>query len=165
MKAHRIGNILFAVALLSICVAGVANVHQVNSAESSADPYQRFAAATSGETQVADARPNATVFTAYGDGEGHLVAIHANGTLWRYANEFDEYYDVDPLPESDDVIVAAMNQLSSRECPADSPCTREVILRYNLSTGESTEVYSRYRPGKRNNEWHDVDRLSKEKIL
>lgn len=38
-------------------------------------------------------------------------------------------------------------------------CTRDAVERVNLTTGETTQIYSRITPGKRSTYWHDVDRM------
>lgn len=164
MDRNLASTLLFSVSLLlSVSVAG-ANVYQVASIEEGASPYQRFSEATVGETEIAEERTHATVFTAYRSENGHLIAINEDGTLWYYGDSYDEYYDVDPVDDHS-VIVTAMDELSKQECPVDTTCSIEYILQINLTTGEESVFYERYRPGIRENEWHDVDRLSEDVFL
>lgn len=154
------GGFIVGVSLLLI-VTGM-NAAQVVAAGDS-NPFDRFDQTENGEA-VVEQRPNTTVFTAYGQNGGHLVALNPNGTVLYYSNEYDEFYDVDPIGGSE-VIVAAMDELSKSECPADTPCSRERLLRINLNTGDSLILYERYRPGLSNNEWHDIDRVGENRYL
>ena len=169
MNTIRVSRVLYVVAaLLVVVTAGVNGFHIVQaSGGGGTGPYDRFDRATPGESVVAGERTGATVFTAYGRGSGgHLIAVHPNGTLWRHVDDHDEYYDVDPIKKTrSTVVVAAMDELTAEQCPAAAACTRETILKVNLTTGEQSAVYTRYRPGDSENEWHDVDRHGPDRYL
>ena len=93
---------------------------------------------------------------------GTLIAYAPNGTVTYYDNEHTKYFDVDPVEgESMTVEYVATDTLhtESPQC-RDPPCTRNVVERANLSTGEVTEIYARYDYRETAAEWHDADRIN-----
>lgn len=163
---NRLSSVLVGIAIAVIILLVVMNGVQIATSEAPANPYERFVQAEEDVTQVAPPRPNGTVFTTRGPPGvmGHLIAIHPNGTLQYHSNTHDEYWDVDPVNRTH-VIVSATDEYSKSECPVAHPCSREYILRVNLESGNTETLYARYRPHTRANEWHDVDRISRNEYL
>ncbi|WP_129116820.1 aryl-sulfate sulfotransferase [Halegenticoccus tardaugens] len=101
-----------------------------------------------------------------GDSPGELVAVDERGDVLYYDDEYDSYWDVDPSPEGDrTVMYVASEHLSTDECGAETECYRNVVERTNLSTGETTEVYSRIVPNGKTIRWHDVDRYDGKRLV
>jgi hypothetical protein len=98
---------------------------------------------------------------------GTIIAWHPNGSLLHYDDDHTKYFDVDPVAnESLTVEYAATDTLHARsERCTDPPCTRNVIERLNLSTGETEEVYARYDYRETAGEWHDHVRVDDSRIL
>lgn len=51
-------------------------------------------------------------------------------------------------------------QAYARSHEGDGACTRNGIVRANLRTGETEEIYSAITPGKHSTRWHDGDRIN-----
>lgn len=119
---------------------------------------------------VAEPTSGATVITSEAD--GYLTVIGANGTVQYHATEHDLYYDVDPVGENT-VVYAAVDRIDTNACSPttrDAPvintgCSRQVIEKANLETGETTVLYERTFPRRLGAEWHDIDRLSENRYL
>ena len=158
-----INEVLLVVGVSLLLVVSGVNAVQIATSDDST-PFDRFDEAQPGVTKVADQASNTTVITAYGTGGGHLIAINPNGTLKFYSNSYDEYYDVDPIG-GETVMVAAMDEMQKSDCPADTACTRQHLLRVNLTNGDSEVLFERFRPGLSNNEWHDIDHLEGDKYV
>ncbi|WP_132057962.1 arylsulfotransferase family protein [Halorussus amylolyticus] len=95
-----------------------------------------------------------------------LVAFAPNGSTLYYNDSHTRYWDVDPVPNTThSVMYVAAQHLSEDECSATTVCTRNVVERANLSTGELERVYSRITPGKHSTRWHDADRLGDERLV
>jgi hypothetical protein len=147
-------RLLFA-ALLVLSAAGV--VHGALTA-----PTTASAAA------VPDAEPRANVTVVSESARfGTLIAWRPNGSLLYYEDEHTKYFDVDPVAnESLTVEYAATDTIHTKgpTC-TDPPCTRNVIERVNLSTGEVKEVYARYDYREHAGEWHDHERVNATHVL
>lgn len=127
-------------------------------------------------TQVVEPRAGITVVTtdsnvmAEGQGYGprsnsELVAFNPNGTVRYFDDSHFVYWDVDPSPVgSETVLSVASDHLRPGECNATTTCTRNVVERVNLTTGEITPLYSRITPLKHSTRWHDVDRVDETHI-
>jgi len=110
----------------------------------------------------------ATDSTAWLDDEGagprsrsELVAVDASGTVQYHNDSHNRYWDVDPVPETKrTVLYTASDHLSSAACDARTACTRNVIERANLTTGNVTRLYARITPYKHSTRWHDVDHVA-----
>jgi hypothetical protein len=104
-----------------------------------------------------------------GDGaraRAELVAFAPNGSVMYYNDTHTRYWDVDPVKgEETTVEYVAADHLNDSECHATTPCTRNVVERVNLSTGEVTRLYGRITPGKHSTRWHDVDRLDADSLV
>jgi hypothetical protein len=113
--------------------------------------------------QLAPPRDGVTVVTSHRQGD--IVALYPNGTLLYHNATHDGYWDVDPSPEGDMTVMysATVEVHNSSVCePVDDEnyCIQQIIERANLSTGETTVLYSRVDPRYHNSEWHDVDRIN-----
>lgn len=110
-----------------------------------------------------------TVVTTQADGtgdEGEIIAFGPNGEVVRKNSSLRTYFDVDPDPaESKTVIYSGATQLSSDECGADPGCFRVVIERLNITTGETSRLYSRLVPKTGPVRMHDFDRINKTHIV
>lgn len=115
--------------------------------------------------RIAEGGKGITVFTSH-LADGHLVAINRHGRVMYHNDSHDGYFDVDPSPEGEmSVLYAAYDEFHdpSRCQPIgrDRHCHRLSIERLNLTTNETTLLYSRVTPRSLNSEIHDVDRLSR----
>lgn len=116
-------------------------------------------------TAIAPSANGTTVISSQGS---HLVAINPNGTVLYFTDKFDSYFDVDPIPRTrSTVMYTALETLpASTPCkPIDDDCGRQVVARTNLSTGESTVLYSRVDPRTGESEWHDAELLAEDRVL
>ncbi|WP_115864034.1 arylsulfotransferase family protein [Halorussus litoreus] len=102
-----------------------------------------------------------------------LVAFAPNGSVLYYDDSHTRYWDVDPVDpdlspvgnESTTVLSVAADHLPASECGGSGEaCTRNVVERVNLSTGEVNRLYARITPGKHSTRWHDVDRVSEDRL-
>ncbi|MFC7142142.1 arylsulfotransferase family protein [Halosimplex aquaticum] len=154
MVSRRALRLLFAT-LLVASVAGLA-----------------YGAATAPTTASADSVPRPeprdghTVVTESAK-FGTIVAWRPNGSLLHYGDAHTKYFDVDPVEgESLTVEYAATDTIHTSGPTCESPpCTRNVIERLNLSTGETREIYARYDDSELAAEWHDHVRVGDERIL
>lgn len=132
------------------------------------EPHSRFQ--TQADRPVADRTPLAeprdgiTVVTSHLEG-GNIVALAPNGTLLYHDDTHDGYWDVDPSPEGATTVVYSATEkvYNTSVCePVDDEeyCIRQLIERANLTTGETTVLYTRIDPRYHSSEWHDVDRLN-----
>jgi hypothetical protein len=122
--------------------------------------------ANADEVPRAEPRENVTVVTESAR-YGTIVAWNPDGSLLYYDDAHTKYFDVDPVAgESTTVEYAATDTIHTRgpTC-SDPPCTRNVVERANLSTGEVEEVYARYDHTEYAGEWHDHERIDDERIL
>jgi len=134
------------------------------------------AMATGADDQVVGARENVTVVTTdsnvvvgdEGDGpraRAEIVAFAPDGRILYYNDSHTRYWDVDPVAgERLTVEFVAADHLSPDACSGETVCTRNVVERVNLSTGETTRLYDRVTPGKHSTRWHDFDRVDEDSI-
>jgi uncharacterized protein (UPF0248 family) len=95
-----------------------------------------------------------------------LIAYGPDGDRIYYDGSHDRYWDVDPSPLGDrTVLYTASDHLNGSECNASTACTRNVVERANLSTGEVTRLYERVTPHKHATRWHDADRLDDDRVV
>jgi len=88
-----------------------------------------------------------------------FVVVDGDGTVDYRETRRDEYWDVDPVPNTSSVVVSTVTHSPSRlDC---SDCVVQRIERIDISTGDRTVLYSEVTPGKRDVEWHDVDRINR----
>lgn len=114
-------------------------------------------------TQIAPDASGTTVITGQGfearDREA-LIAISSDGRLLYYNDSYGDYGDVDPSPEGKNTVTYIASEVLNRsECGAVTKCSHDVLVRTNLSTGESELLYSRKQAIKPGENIHDVDRI------
>jgi len=148
------------------------------------DVESRFDAASEGTTgaenwstervqsAVDQSGQNLTVVATQGfyvsDERAELAAFLRNGTVVYYDNSYRVYFDVDPVPGTQYAgEYVAAEHLSEEACDAvdGETCTRNVVERVNLTTGDTERVYSEVTPRVYSARWHDVDRLNETHLL
>ncbi|MFB6296970.1 MAG: aryl sulfotransferase [Salinirussus sp.] len=88
-----------------------------------------------------------------------LLVVDGDGTVDYRETRRDEYWDADPVPNTSSVVVSTVTHSPARlDC---SGCVVQRIERIDVSTGNRTVLYSEVTPGKRDVEWHDVDRINR----
>lgn len=89
-----------------------------------------------------------------------LVVLGGRGAVEYRETRRDEYWDIDPVPgTSSSVVVSTVTHSPDRlDC---SDCVVQRIERINVSTGDRSVLYSEVTPGRRDVEWHDVDRINR----
>jgi Arylsulfotransferase (ASST). len=92
-----------------------------------------------------------------------FVIVSGDGTVEYRDTRRDEYWDVDPIPNTSEVVVSTVT-LDPPELDC-SECVVQRIERIDISTGDRTVVYSEVTPGERDVEWHDVDRINQTHYL
>ncbi|MFW5939327.1 MAG: arylsulfotransferase family protein [Halolamina sp.] len=168
MRRADLLRIFFAVIIVSSLVVIVGGYAAASGDRVAEGAVQSQAALPPGEREaVVGERNDTTVFSTAprGSTSGVLLAYAGNGTVQYYNDTHTHYFDVDPVEgESDTVEYVAGKDLSSSECPATAPegCTRIVVERANLSTGEVDRIMTRY---SRHAVWHDVDRIDENHLL
>ncbi|PSP81575.1 arylsulfotransferase (asst) [Halobacteriales archaeon QS_1_68_20] len=122
--------------------------------------------ASTSEVPRPEPRDNATVVTESAR-FGTIIAWNPDGSLLYYEDEHTKYYDVDRVPNTSMTVEYAATDTIHTEGPTCSspPCTRNVVERVNLSTGEVTEIYARYDHDEYAGEWHDHERVNETHIL
>ncbi|MFB6172651.1 MAG: aryl-sulfate sulfotransferase [Haloarculaceae archaeon] len=94
-----------------------------------------------------------------------LLAVGPDGRLTYYNGTHTRYWDVDPVPGTAATVeYVAADHLPRSQC-GQEVCTRNVVERANLTTGETTRVYARITPGKHSTRWHDVDRVDEDHLV
>ena len=98
---------------------------------------------------------------------GTLIAWNPDGSLLYYEDEHTKYYDVDPVENESMTVEYTATETIHSEGPTCSspPCTRNIVERANLSTGEVEEVYARYDADEFAGEWHDHERVDEDRVL
>ncbi len=125
-------------------------------------------ATTATEEEVPEAPPteNYTVVTESAR-IGTIIAYAPNGSVAYYNSTHAKYFDVDPVANESMTVeyVAADTLVTESEQCGDPPCTRNVVERLNLSTGEVTRVVTRYDHREIAGEWHDHERVNGTHVL
>lgn len=102
--------------------------------------------------------------------EARLLAFNNDGDVVFRTDQYDRYFDVDPVPGTKATIFyVAQHQLNKSECPDEAyreattrrHCRLNVIETVNLSTGDRTRLFAQLSPGW----WHDVDRIGDDRLL
>lgn len=107
------------------------------------------------------------VITAHGDTENSKILVYGTDGGIRYVNStYDRYFDVDPVPGTHSTVTytAAMH-VYGEPCSVGSECTRNVIERLNITTGETEVLHREYEPGIGEHRWHDADRIGKNRYV
>ncbi|MFB6173231.1 MAG: aryl-sulfate sulfotransferase [Halobacteriales archaeon] len=89
-----------------------------------------------------------------------LVAFTDSGRIVFHNRSYGAYFDVDPVSGTRYTVeYVAAEYLPGSYC-SRTRCTRNVVERVNLSSGETDRVYAAITPGVPGTRWHDVDRLN-----
>ncbi|WP_121821986.1 arylsulfotransferase family protein [Halostella salina] len=123
---------------------------------------------TATEAGVPEAPPteNHTVVTESAK-FGTIIAYAPDGSVAYYNNSHTKYFDVDPVEnESLTVEYVAVDTIHTEgpNC-ASPPCSRNVIERANISTGEVERVLTRYDHRENAAEWHDHVRVDEDHVV
>lgn len=95
-----------------------------------------------------------------------LIAYSSNGSVLYRNSTHQVYYDVDPVPNTSATVeYVAADRVGSDRCPWGPRCSRNLIERVNLSTGEVTPVHSAVTPKFDGGRWHDADRVNRTHIV
>jgi hypothetical protein len=131
-----------------------------------------YGAATAPTTASADSVPtpeprSGTTVVTESAKFGTIIAWHPNGSLRYYDDEHTKYFDVDPVANTSATVEYAATDTihSSKPTCRSPPCTRNVVERVNLSTGETREIYARYDPAETAAEWHDHVRVDEHHVI
>ncbi|QPV61426.1 arylsulfotransferase (asst) [Halosimplex litoreum] len=167
-------------ALVVVLASGIVAVGYVEAERSSdrvvGDPSVEQALRSGDLSPVVDPRDGRTVvatdsnaFVAdENDGpraQAELVAFAADGGIYYHENDHTRYWDVDPVAGTNSTVEFVYADHLTPEACDGSVCTRNGVERVNLTTGESTDVFSRVTPGKHSTRWHDVDRIDDHRLL
>ncbi|WP_246984035.1 arylsulfotransferase family protein [Halorientalis marina] len=122
---------------------------------SEAPPTQNITVATTTRVRQAQAKEN-----------GEIVAYAPDGSILYYNETLNIYDDVDPV-EGEDATVeyVGAKHLPPEDCPNTVRCSRNVVERVDLSSGETTRLYAEVTKGTTNTRWHDVDRINESHLL
>jgi hypothetical protein len=178
LQRRTIRAVLAALVVLSTAtvVGGYVEAERSND-RVTGDPSVERAFLTGNRSPVVDPRPNLTVVAtdsnAYIGDEGdaararaELVAFAPDGSIYYYDDNHTRYWDVDPVAGTRTTVeYVYADHLAPAECGGETVCTRNGVVRVNLTTGERTDVYSRITPGKHSTRWHDIDRIDDERLL
>lgn len=109
-------------------------------------------------------RQNTTVITTQGNknpDNGIIVAFHPDGTVQYYNSTYDNYFDVDPVADTESsVSYVASERLAPSACNGKT-CFLNVVEVTNLTTGSTVRLYSHIADGS----WHDVDIVDSDRLL
>ena len=123
---------------------------------------------TASKEDVPQAPPteNYTVVTESGRA-GTITAYAPNGEVLYYNNTRTKYFDVDPVEGDPLTVEYTATDTIHTEGPTcgDPPCTRNVIERADLETGEVEVIYERYDYKEYAGEWHDADRINETHVV
>jgi hypothetical protein len=103
--------------------------------------------------------------------DASLVAFAPNGSVLYYNETYDWYFDVDPVAGTNATVEYVAVGLVTENCDRRSrisrnnACSRNVVERVNLTTGEITRVYSFLTRPVSVGGWHDVDRIDDSRLL
>ena len=151
--------------LLVVVLAGVV----VASGYTGANLTDRY---EDGEATVAP-RDGATVITTSprSSADASIVAFAPNGSTLYYNETYDYYFDVDPVPGTTRSVEYVAVEFVNANCDLESritggrPCSRNVVERVNLSTGEVTRLFDYKTRPKDVGGWHDVDRVGEDRFV
>jgi hypothetical protein len=95
-----------------------------------------------------------------------LVALSGNGTALYRDTTYDAYFDVDPVTNESHTVEYVAAAHRSDDCPdGTSSCTRNVVVRANLTADTERVVYAEVTPSIEATRWHDVDRINDTHLL
>lgn len=122
--------------------------------------------ATEEDVPRAEPREGHTVITESGRA-GTITAYAPNGSVLYYENERTKYFDVDPVEGDPLTVEYAATDTIHTEGPkcGSPPCARNIIERTDLETGKTEVLYERYDYTETAAEWHDADRIDKNRFV
>lgn len=95
-----------------------------------------------------------------------ILAFSREGAMIYRDSSHQVYYDVDPVPGTKYTVeYVAADRRGSGDCGTGDRCSRNLVERANLSTGEVTTVYSAITPKFDGGRWHDVDRVNETHLV
>jgi len=172
MPNKRIYRSVFAAVLIISGVALIAGLlGGTSTVLSQASTTQNSSLNSEGQVSV-PSRENVTVITTDSNSwlrsgketarsTAEIVAFAPNGSVLYQNDSHLRYWDVDPVPtKRATVVYGSADHLPSRKCPGNSSCTRNNFERLNLTTGETTQIYSGITPERVAKRWHDIDRIN-----
>lgn len=165
MESRRILRVFFAVLLVVSLLALASSATAAGNGIGSDDIGTQVAPAHGGTTVVATDSNSWLGRDSNGPrANAELLAVGPEGRLTYYNDTYTRYWDVDPIEgTSATVEYVAAEHLPAEECGGEV-CTRNIVERLNLTTGETTRVYARITPRKHSTRWHDVDRVDEHRI-
>ncbi|WP_018259434.1 aryl-sulfate sulfotransferase [Halomicrobium katesii] len=92
-----------------------------------------------------------------------LAALTPDGSVVYFNDTYRVYFDVDPVEgERYTVEYVAAKRFEGEDCEQfhSKQCTRNVVNRVNLTTGDHETVYAEMTPQVASGRWHDVDRIN-----
>jgi len=96
----------------------------------------------------------------------NLIAFAPNGSIYYHSTNHTVYWDVDPVPNTSTTVeYVYADHLEGEVCEDRRGCTRNGVERLNLTTGETTQLFSRITPNVSETRWHDVDRIDENRLL
>lgn len=97
---------------------------------------------------------------------GSLAVFSESKELVYFEQDYHIYFDVDPVPgEPWNVTIVTANLRNNSECPTGNGCVRNFLVKINLRTGESWELYRQDYKGQIWNGWHDADHVGGDDYL
>lgn len=122
--------------------------------------------ATEEDVPTAPESDGHTVITESGRA-GTITAYEPDGSILYYENERTKYFDVDPVDDDPLTVEYTATDTIHTEGPTcgSPPCSKNVIERTDLETGETDVLVERYEPQEIAAEWHDADRIGENRFL
>ncbi len=167
---------VFAV-LVVLCVSFLAWEFVTSDVAEQRNRYKEAYAAP-GDPQVAPPR-NATTVIVSDKGfsrslQSAVIALAPDGSVMYFNDTYSNYMDVDPVPGPRYTVeYAAAERIPSDKCASAAKCSRMVLERLNLTSGETEVLFSRLvfsrhlnkRIGPGDSEWHDMDHINGSKYV
>ncbi|WP_276301624.1 arylsulfotransferase family protein [Halorussus lipolyticus] len=163
MRRYRV---IFAVVVL-VCASTLGYSYLSSPADAAVTTYERQSDLGADQrASVVPPRENVTVVAGHGmKGESAaLVAFGPGGEVIYHNDTFHGYFDVDSVKGTRMTVeYVAERNYDGDDC--NGKCTVSAVERVNLTTGEVTRIYDRIIPQDRGANWHDVDRIGKNRLL
>lgn len=160
-------RILFAVIVLTnVALLGI-EVGTANAREggSTAVSLQQSTDPPDGLTVITTTAGDIVTGTPSDFEDGQIVVVAPDGSVVYRDTQYNVYDDVDPGPGENTVEFVAAEHMNASACNARSPCSRNLIVQANLTTGEQTVLHSDVTPGIHNSRYHDADRVGPNQFL
>ena len=180
---RQVGGVRVALAIVVLCcalvLAGGLVAGQDGNEIQGSDSAVEEAIDNNTSASVVPPRDNITVITADSsafltDAEdaraarlgSNLIAFAPNGSIYYHTTDHTVYWDVDPVQNTSTTVeYVYSDHLEGEACSFGRACTRNGVERLNLTTGETTAVFSRITPNVSETRWHDVDRIDEDRLL